>query len=407
MPTPRFCRNPDCCNHTDPAKNWYVRLGTYQTLAHGEVQRYRCRRCGKTTSDQSESIHYYAKRRLPIRAVIACLNSGSSMREIARRYGFSCTAIRNGVLRIGRQAMAAQILLLNETNPRREIVFDGLRSFVTAQNYPCDITTVVDRQSEVILTMTHAIRRRGGTMTQRQKERASGMYARWTPRPGTTKRAIYHVVRELWNFLHPSEEGRVVVDTDEDPLYRYALYRNVVWVHLMLRGLAEHRTTPGSAPRTFFNPLFPVNYVDRLLRHRVKEHTRETIAFGRHSTVQMHRAWIFAWDHNMCREYRVKRPTLGVHGEQGVVGGSFIRGIRRHFYDRRLRIHGKTVPWSIVQVWRNMLQTPPVRWRTGQTGTMVKIPAFALRDLAAGLFLPVAGPVRSAGWSRPRPAITG
>ena len=29
------------------------------------------------------------------------------------------------------------------------------------------------------------------------------------------------------------------------------------------------------------NPLFAVNYLERLLRHRLKEHTRETIAFGR------------------------------------------------------------------------------------------------------------------------------
>jgi transposase-like protein len=397
MPTPRCCRNPNCPNHTNPAKDWRVRLGHYHTLAHGCVQRYRCRSCGKTTSDQSESIHYYAKRRLPIRAVIACLNSGSSMREIGRRYHVSCAAIRNGVLRIGRQAQAAQILLLNEINPRSAIVFDGLRTFVTSQDYPCDITTVVDRESEVILTMTHAVRRRGGTKTAEQDERTGLKYEKWTPRPETTRKAIYWVVRELWNYLRPSEAEGVLVDTDEDPLYRSALSRNVAWQHLAIRGMAVHRTTPGSAKRTYTNPLFPVNYVDRLLRHRVKEHTRETIAFGRHATVQMHRAWTFAWDHNMCREYRVKKPELGVHGEQGVVSGSFLRGIRRQFYDRRLRITGKVVPGSIVEVWRNKLQTPPVRWITGQSGTMVKIPRFALYDLSEGLFLPAEGRVKSAG----------
>jgi transposase-like protein len=406
VPVPRYCRNPKCSNHTSPDKNWRIRIGSYQTLAHGAVQRYRCRCCGKTTSDQSESIHYYAKRRLPVRAVIASLNSGSSMRDIGRRYGFSCAAIRNGVLRIGRQAMAAQILLLNQSNPRRQIVFDGLRSFVTAQDYPCDITTVVDRQSEVVLTMTHAVRRRAGVMKRPQQERAALKYEIWSPRPGTTRRAIYWTIRELWNYLRPCEKEGVLVDTDEDPLYRSALSRNVVWQHLRLRGLARHRRTSSKAPRTYLNPLFPVNYVDRLLRHRVKEHTRETIAFGRHATVQMHRAWIFAWDHNMCREYRVKRPELGLHGEQGVVSGRFLRGIRREFCERRLRIIGKVVPWSIVQVWRNKLQTPPVRWRAGQKGTMVKIPGFALRDLAAGLFLPAEGGVGSGGWTPSRPAIS-
>ena len=400
MPTPRFCRNPACPNHSGPtphepntpasSRNWYVRIGSYHTLAHGTVQRYRCRTCGKTTSDQSESIHYYAKRRLPIRAMVSSLNSGSSLREIGRRYGVSCAAVRNGVLRIGRQAMAAQILMLNELSPRSQVVFDGLRTFVTSQDYPCDITTVVDRSSEVILTMTHAVRRRGGTMTDKQHKRAAAKYARWSPGAGTTKRAILWAVRELWNYLRSEDGTAVLVDTDEDPLYPAVLRSSWVWRHLLARGLAYHRRTPGSAPRTVHNPLFPANYVDRLLRHRVKEHTRETIAFGRHATVQMHRAWIFAWDHNMCREYRVKQRHLGCHGEQGVVSGTFIRRVNRQFYQRRLRITGKSVPLSIVQVWGNTLQTPPVRWARGQKGTMVKVPAFAMDDLAAGLFMPPA-----------------
>jgi hypothetical protein len=58
-------------------------------------------------------------------------------------------------------------------------------------------------------------------------------------------------------------------------------------------------------------------------------------------------------------------------------------------------------------VWRNMLQTPPVRWRVGQTGTMVRVPRFALNDLSEGLFLPAEGRVRSGRWEGARPALTG
>jgi len=388
MPTPRFCRNPDCPNHNEPAKHWFVRIGTYTTMAHGAVKRYRCRTCGKSTSDQSESVHYYAKRRLPMKALVAGLNGGTSLRDIGRRYGVSCAAVRNGVLRMGRQAMAAQVLMLSQMNERHEVVFDGLRSFVTSQDYPCDITTVVDRSGEVILTMTHAIRGRGGTMRPGQAKRLARKLSRWRPRPGTTREAILLVVRELWDYLRPPEGGAAVVDTDEDGLYRAVLWADRIWRHLHGGLKAVHRRTAGSVPRTCENLLFPANYVDRLLRHRVKEHTRETIAFGRHATVQMHRAWIFAWDHNMCRPYRVKRPDLGVHAAQGAVDPPVIRTIRKEFYERRIRITGCAVPESIGVVWRNELQTPPVRWRVGQRGTMVKIPQFARDDLAAGSHLP-------------------
>jgi hypothetical protein len=133
------------------------------------------------------------------------------------------------------------------------------------------------------------------------------------------------------------------------------------------------------------NPLFPVNYVDRLLRHRLKEHTRETIAFGRHATLQMSRAWIFAWDHNSRREYRVRRPEEGVHLGQGSVtaaGCRVIARINREFFSRRVDLARVTVPGSLCRVWLNELTTPPVRWRIGQTGTSVRIPAYARRDLA-------------------------
>ena len=135
------------------------------------------------------------------------------------------------------------------------------------------------------------------------------------------------------------------------------------------------------------NPLFPANYVDRLLRHRMKEHTRETIAFGRHATMQMCRAWLFAWDHNSRREYRVRRPEEGVHLGQGSVsaaGGRQIARLNRSFFTRRVDLAETAVTDSIRRVWLNELTTPPVRWRVGQKGTSVRVPAFARRDLDRG-----------------------
>ncbi len=393
MPVPRCCRNPDCPNHTDPPPNWSVHFGSYRTIAHGSVRRYRCRACGATTSDQSESIHYFAKRRLPLKAMTTCLNTGTSLRDVARRYGVSCAAVRNGVLRLGRQAMAAHLIMLSQMNPRTHLAFDGLRSFVTAQDYPCDITTVVDRQSEVILTMTHSIFKRGGTTTPKQRKRMVLKYAVWKPKRKSMKKDIRLLVGELWDYLRP--RPGTIVDTDRHPLYRAVLAVDRIWRHFSSlpptcggRKLVYHRRTSSLLPRTRDNPLFPVNYVDRLLRHRVKEHTRETIAFGRHATVQMHRAWLFAWEHNMIREYRVRKPELGRHAEQGVTTGEVLREITREFYQRRLRLDDVMVPVSIRKVWQSTLPTPPVRWRAGQRGTMVITPRFALADLAAGRFVP-------------------
>ena len=131
-----------------------------------------------------------------------------------------------------------------------------------------------------------------------------------------------------------------------------------------------------------YSTQYPVNYVERLLRHRLKEHARETIAFGRNATMQMHRAWIFACDHNCRREYRVKRPQLGTHAEQAAVEPQVVDQVSRQFYVRRIRIPSIVVPQTIHRVWTAQVITPPVRWRVGQRKCPIKIPNYALRDLA-------------------------
>ena len=386
MPVPHFCPRTECRNHRRPPRRWRVKCGGYLTTAHGWVQRYRCRSCGKTVSGQHESLHYFAKRRLPLRAICASLLGGSSLREIAGRYRVSPMAVQNALLRLGRQAMAIQLLLLAELLPREAVVFDGFRSFLTSQDFPCDITLSVDPAGEVILSMVHTVFTRGGRMRRQQRRRLQAKRALWQPPRGAFTRDIALVVTELWDYLRPLSPGGLLwVHSDCDPLYRRLLRSHPVARHYRAAGQLFHQRTPATAPRTAANPLFAANYLDRLLRHRLREHTRETIAFARNATMQMHRAWLFAFDHNLRRPYRVKHPELGGHIEQGSVADTArLKKARRQFFTRRIQPGGYAVPESIRRVWLAELDTPPLRWRAGQTGSSVRIPAFARRELLQG-----------------------
>ncbi|MFO8042620.1 MAG: hypothetical protein R6U25_05400, partial [Alkalispirochaeta sp.] len=122
-----------------------------------------------------------------------------------------------------------------------------------------------------------------------------------------------------------------------------------------------------------------------LIRHRLREHTRETIAFARHSAMQMYRMWIFAWDLNTRREWRVKQPEDGSHAEQGSVdtaGIQAIARINREFFQRRVDVRGAVLPGSLTTAWRGEAVSPPIHWLTGQAGTTVRLPRYTLRDLA-------------------------
>jgi len=97
--------------------------------------------------------------------------------------------------------------------------------------------------------------------------------------------------------------------------------------------------------------------------------------------MQMHRAWIFACDHNLHREYRVKQPQLGIHGEQHAVSHEELAVIRRSFFVRRLRPPQAPVPETIRAVWMGEVCGPPHRWKVGQRSGCLRIPAYAIRDL--------------------------
>ena len=65
---PPFCPHPACPLHVKPGsddarrlrgKDWYTHAGVYHTKVRGEVQRFKCRVCGKGFSEQTFRLDYY------------------------------------------------------------------------------------------------------------------------------------------------------------------------------------------------------------------------------------------------------------------------------------------------------------------------------------------------------------
>ena len=322
-------------------------------------------------------MHLFAKRRLDLALIFTRLRGGSSMRDIARCIGCSPKAIANAVLRLGRQAMAAHMQLLGGLEHSGRLCFDGLLSAVCSRDYPSQITTLGEQDSELLLAMTHAVSERGGTRTAVQRARIEQRRRVWHPTGGALSRSIALLVHELPRF---APAARLILDTDEHPLYRPLLASDAAIRWYRSAGVFAHRQTRGTAPRTVDNPLFLMNYLDRMIRHRVKEHTRESIAIARNATMQMHRMWIFAWDHNVVQPRRVAGADSRSRAEVAIASPLTLRQLKRQFFTRRIAVRA-LVPESMRAVWEARLESPPVRWRVGQKGTAVRIAGYAKRDL--------------------------
>jgi len=378
MPKPRFCRNPDCPNAVFHAPDWCSKNGSYFTLAHGEVQRWVCKSCGYGCSDQTESMHYYAKRRLDFRRVFSRLRGGSSLRDIGRELGYSRTAIANAVLRLGRQSMAAHIVSMLDIEFTGNLSFDGLLSALTSRDYASHITVLGDKRHELIVAMTQATTERGGNRTEQQLKRITAKRQRWHPDPRRLSESISIIVNELPRF---SSDRPVTIDIDENPMYTKAIETDLAMRWLEEHGRLTVYRTPGGAPRTPLSPLAFVNHVDLMIRHRVKEHTRESIAIGRNAVMQMHRMWMFAWDYNTRQPARVRRTGDVSRLEHAGVDAKTIRGLRNTFYTRRISLRLLPILSSMKQVWTGDLESPPVRWKLGQKRTGPTITKYALSDL--------------------------
>jgi len=322
---------------------------------------------------------YYSKRRLDLAEIFSRLRGGSSMRDIGRELGCSRTAVATAMLRLARQAMAAHVVLLSGAEPSHRVCFDGLLSAVASHDYPSQITTLGDCERELVLAMTHCITERGGTRTERQRRRIKRKRAVWTPAAGALTGSISLLVNELSRFASPPW---LHIDTDEHPIYARVIASDLALRWYRANRMLSVRRTPGSAPRTTENPLFLVNYLDRMIRHRMKEHTRESIAIARSATSQMHRMWIFAWDHNARQPRRVAGTDSRSRAEAAGLSPKLLARLHREFTTRRVSLRSVAVPQSIRQVWTGQLDSPPVRWRVGQKSRGPYIPAFARLDLS-------------------------
>ena len=72
---PLFCPNPECKHHK-PEKHppdWYKYFANYKTKAFGIVRRYLCTECGKTFSDQTFKLDYYAKKVIDYDKIISMI----------------------------------------------------------------------------------------------------------------------------------------------------------------------------------------------------------------------------------------------------------------------------------------------------------------------------------------------
>lgn len=376
---PEFCPNPSCRFHDRQRADehqWYVRFGRFHTRARGEIQRFRCRACGKTCSTQTFSIHYWTHSTNDLTWLLGYLSCCSGMRQIGRVAGVTHRVILNRCRRLARNALAIMDSALEHLDLREDVAMDGFESFTRSQYHPNNITHITGSRSQFIYAAVHTLFRRKGSMTDAQKRQRALIDAVW--KPSSTIRSD---CRELLAGLAPAidaacataaEAGtHLTLDTDMHNAYPKAIASLPQLARRLADRSLRHRRTSSKAPRTRRNPLFAVNYVDRQLRSSVAEYVRETVRQGREVNSQMERSAIFMMLHNFATPHRVdgraRAASWQTHADVAGVHQDRLEWLlartvtHRHPYSHTTGAHA----W-IRRIWQHEYENPPaVRLKKG------------------------------------------
>jgi hypothetical protein len=157
---------------------------------------------------------------------------------------------------------------------------------------------VVGQHSHFFYAFTDSELRRKGRMSAHQRRRRRWLEQHFgRPDPSSIE---FEVAQALRLVVPPGTQTEL--HSDDHPAYPRALRR-----------LAEHRfchrVTPGRAPRTVRNPLFPVNLLDLLIRHGSANHKRETIAFSKRRQSAVERLALLQVWRNFVKPFSERRQS--------------------------------------------------------------------------------------------------
>ena len=246
---PPRCPNPDCFGHRVPAANRIIRWGYYTARCRDKPeQRFRCRECRKTFSQQTFR-HDYRDRRPDCNALLfELLTSGVGLRRCALILKIGATTAQKKMRKLSRTCKLLHQNLSPSLPPARAYLMDEEETYETASIRPLTVPILIERQTWfVVETDVGSIRRLApaGTARRARQERDERKHGK---RPDESRACVKRVFQSLRSRTY----GRVELLTDQKSSYA-TLAREVLGANSI------HATTSGSAPRTMRNPLFPIN----------------------------------------------------------------------------------------------------------------------------------------------------
>ena len=260
MFTPPRCPNRTCREHRNPSQGFFVRHGSYHPLCRPRpVPRFRCRRCRRTFSRQTFRMDYRDHRPHLNRRLFESICSGVGIRQTSRNLGLSLRCTELKFRKIGRHLRHLNLNLRGPLPEGTEIQLDELETFEGRRNTrPLTVPVVIEREHRFIIWAESAPIRPRGKMSEARKQAIRDDSRRLGPRRDRSRRSLLRAFRHAHAMTRHSR--RVRLQTDEKSVYPNLASR------VFGANRVVHEQTNSKLARMTWNPLFPINHTEAVMR---------------------------------------------------------------------------------------------------------------------------------------------
>ena len=259
MFVPPRCPHSDCAMHLSPTAGFAIRRGSYHAKCRPHaVPRFRCRGCRRSFSRQTFRADYCDHKPDRNARVVELLCSGIGLRQTARVVGLTARNTAMKFRKIARHLAGLNANLRGDLPPGSSLQFDELETYETRRNTrPLTLPILIERETRFILAARAAPIRPSGKKTAQRERAIREDRKRFGRRPSRSRAAVRSVLRK--GAAHCQGLSSIVLETDEKSTYpgiAKALFGDAL----------VHQTTSSKAPRTTWNPLFPINHTEAVAR---------------------------------------------------------------------------------------------------------------------------------------------
>jgi len=257
---PPFCPYRACSRHSDSQPGFFIHHGTYQPKCRSHpVQRFLCRTCRRTFSRQTFRMDYRDHRPDLNRPLFLSIASGVGIRQSARNLELSLRCTELKIRKVARHLRRLNLNLRSSIRGAARFHFDEIETYEEQRNTrPLSVALLIASESRYIVWAESAPIRPRGRMTEARRKALEKAEKRHGVRRDNSRRSVARALARGADLS--ADLATVTLETDEKSSYR-GLAKEAFGADRL-----EHRRTSSKLARTPWNPLFPVNHEEAMMR---------------------------------------------------------------------------------------------------------------------------------------------